>query len=50
TLNVCYNATDMEQVNAEFPELDEIPDRTVSLTEAVRQERVAESEEINCCQ
>ena len=49
-INVCYNAADMERVSAEFPELDEIPDQIVSLTEAVRQERVTQSEEVNRCQ
>jgi hypothetical protein len=38
--DVTYNAVDMERVSAEFPELEEIPDRTVSLTEAVGQEEV----------
>ena len=35
-LDVCYQAADLEIVVADFPELEDIPRTTVSLTEAVR--------------
>ena len=39
-LDVCYQAADLEIVVADFPELEDIPRTTVSLTEAVRRQRV----------
>ncbi|CAG8648731.1 1498_t:CDS:1, partial [Paraglomus brasilianum] len=37
---------DMEQVSAESPGLEDIPDRMVSLTEAVRQERIVRARKL----
>jgi len=36
TLNVCYQAADLELTLANFLELDDIPDEAVSLTEVAR--------------
>jgi hypothetical protein len=36
TLDVCYQAADLELTLADFHELEDIPDTTVSLTEVAR--------------
>ena len=48
-LNVWYNAADMERVNIEIPELETVPEVTVSLTEAVRGVELTRSGSVNNC-
>ena len=48
-LRTCYQTTNMEGINAEFPELDNVPDNQISLTEAARMQRSATVQEVMCC-
>ena len=49
TLDVCYQAADLELTLANFHELEDIPDTTVSLTEVARRLALVNSEESRVC-
>ena len=49
TLDVCYQAADLELTLADFRELEDIPDTTVSLTEVARRLALVNSEESRVC-
>lgn len=49
TLDVCYQAADLELTLADFDELKDIPDTTVSLTEVARRLALVNSEESRVC-
>jgi hypothetical protein len=40
-LRTCYQVSDLESISAEFPELENIPDKQISLTEAAKMQSSA---------
>ncbi|CAG8466835.1 4879_t:CDS:1 [Paraglomus brasilianum] len=40
-LGTCYQVFDLESISAEFPELENIPEKQISLTEAVKMQSSA---------